>query len=175
MGRELKRKQAKRDGRNVHDMQIKKKESVMDMKMLLSILGIIVVFCIILYLITGIFITKDLRGNSKNNTNNEETNTVSNKILASDSLKQSEDSYYVYYYYTSKEDESISSIVSSLDDKVYRVDLHDGFNSNYVGSASGVVGDISDLRVESPTVIRVENGKMTMYYGGSDEIRIGLK
>ena len=60
MGRELKRKQAKREGKNVKEVQVKKQDSnTIEPKSLLIILGVIVVFCVILYFITSIFVTKD--------------------------------------------------------------------------------------------------------------------
>lgn len=174
MGRELKRKQAKREGKNVKEIQIKKQEvNTMKPKTLFIILGVLVLFCIILYFLTSVFITKDFNKNNSNE--DEEVTSISNKILAVDSLKQTEEVYYVYYYDTTDEDSDVSSVVSSLTDKVYRVDLHDDFNSNYVGTASGIVDSIDNLKVESPTVIKVESERIVAFYNGSDEIKIGLK
>lgn len=173
MGRELKRKQAKREGKNVKEVQVKKQDSnTIEPKSLLIILGVIVVFCVILYFITSIFVTKEFNG--KNNNSNNDNVSITNKILASDSLRQSEEVYYVYYYDTTNEDSSVSSVVASLDDKVYRVDLHDDFNSNFVGEPSGVVNNISDLKVKSPTVIKVESESIIAFFSGSEEIKIGL-
>ena len=150
MGRELKRKQAKREGRNVKEVQIKKKEAnELKPKSLLTILGVLVLVFGVLYLITGLFITKDFswfdkkKDDTSSDTNND--NTVSNKILAVDTLNQGDDEYYVYYYDSSDKNDSISNNVDGLSSKVYRVDLNDGFNSNYVGEPSGIVDDISDL------------------------------
>ena len=54
-------------------------------------------------------------------------------------------------------------------------DLHDDFNSNFVGEPSGAVSDISSLKVSDPTVIKVESEKITNFYNGKEEIQIGLK
>lgn len=174
MGRELKRKQAKKEGRNIKEIQTKNKDlNTMKPKTLFIILGVLVLFCVILYFITSIFITKDIKLNNNKNDNEEVTN-ISNKILASDSLRQTEEIYYVYYYDTTNEDSSITSIVASLEDKVYRVDLNDAFNSNFVGEPSGIVDNINNLKVKDPTVIKVESEKIVAFYNGSEEIKIGL-
>lgn len=175
MGRELKRKQAKREGKNVKDLQVKKQDfNTMKPKTLIIIVGVILVLFVLLYLLTSIFITKDFNS-SKKNTDSEDTATVTNKILAADSLRQTEELYYVYYYDSTNEDSGVSSTILSLNDKVYRVDLHDGFNSNYLGEPSGIVEDISNLKVSDPTVIKVESEKITAFYNGKEEIQIGLK
>ena len=172
MGRELKRKQAKREGKNVKELQVKKQDfNTMKPKTLVIIVAVILVLFIVLYLLTSIFVTKDFGTNKKNNSSDNEETTITNKILAGDSLRQVEELYYVYYYDSTNEDKEVSSIVSSLNDKVYRVD----FNSNFVGEPSGAVSDISSLKVSDPTVIKVESEKITNFYNGKEEIQIGLK
>ena len=88
MGRELKRKQAKREGKNVKELQVKKQDfNTMKPKTLVIIVVVILVLFIVLYLLTSIFVTKDFGTNKKNNSSdNEETTTITNKILAGDSL-----------------------------------------------------------------------------------------
>ena len=61
--------------------------------------------------------------------------------------------YLEAFINSSDKNDSISNNVDSLSSKVYRVDLNDGFNSNYVGEPSGIVDDISDLKVENPTIV----------------------
>ena len=65
--------------------------------------------------------------------------------------------------------------LNSLTTKVYKVDLHDAFNSNIVGDPSGVVSDISELKVADPTVIKVVNSTITEYYTGVEQITTTLK
>ena len=178
MGRELKRKQAKREGRNVKEVQNSIKENnELKPRSFAMILGFLILFFVLLYLITGLFITKDLKWFDKKKTNDNESNSayVNNKILAVNSLNQKEEEYYVYYYDSSKEDSDVGSIMDNLELEVYRVDLSDAFNSNYVGEVSGVVDNISDLKVTDPTVIKVENSNMTEFYGGIEEIKNNLQ
>lgn len=176
MGRELRRKEAKRNGKNVREVQKLSKEKPMTMKTFITILVTLLVFFVILYIITGIFITKDIKWfDKKEESTSTNESTISNRILASDTLRQSEEEYYVYYYDSTDENSDVSSVVSSLSTKVYRVDLNDAFNSNYIGEPSGIVSDISELKVSDPTIIKVISSTISEYYNGVDEITNNLK
>ena len=171
MGRELKRKQAKKEGKNVKEIQKNNNDKPLSTKSFITIIVVILVFFAMIYILTGIFVTKEIKWFSKSESNVEETIEVTNKILAIDSLKQSEEKYYVYFYNVKEEDSEVKSVVSRISDKVYRVDLNDDFNSNYVGTPSGIVENITNLKVESPAVIKVENGKISAFYNGKEEIK----
>lgn len=175
MGRELKRKQAKRDGKNVREVQRKSESKELTPKTFGIILMVILLFFVILYLLTGLFITKEIKWFTNNDNNEEETSNISNKILAMDSLRQSEEEYYVYFYDTTDEDSEVGNLVSELEEKVYRVDLHDDFNKNFVGEASGIVEEINELKVTDPTIIKVSSEKITEFYSGSEEIKTALE
>lgn len=174
MGRELKRKQAKRDGKNVRDIQKMNKEKPLSPRLFIGILVVLLLFFVTLYLLTGLFITKEIKWFNKNS-NDDELVEIENKILAADCLKQIEEEYYVYFYDTKNEDSEITDTLYSLMDKVYRVDLNDDFNSNFVGEPSGIVENISDLKVSNPTIIKVSSEKIVAFYNGADEIKIGLQ
>ena len=172
MGRELKRKEAKRNGKNVKEVQKNHEEKVSTMKNFSIIMIVLIVLFSLTYLLAGIFATKDIKLFSKSNTNSSETTTnIKNKILASDSLKQLEEEYYVYYYDSTKEDSAVTNVVNSLSGITYRVDLHDGFNANFLGEPSGIVSSIENLKVSDPTVIRVSSEAIVAFYNGAEEIK----
>ncbi len=174
MGRELRRKEAKRSGKNVKEVQkLNKKKTITKRELVIIIVAIILLF-VLTYLFTGIFATKDIKWFSKNNKDEETTNSIKNRILANDSLKQMDDEYYVYYYDSTKEDSEITTVVDDLDGTVYRADLHDDFNSNFVGEPSGIVDTIDNLKVSDPTVIKVSSEKIIAFYSG-EEIKTLLK
>lgn len=174
MGRELKRKQAKRDGKNVREVQKNNAEKPLSPRAFTLILVMLLFFFVILYILTGLFITKELKW-FNNNDKDDEVVEIENKILATDSLRQAEEEYYVYFYDTTDEDSEVTNVLYSLIDTVYRVDLHDDFNSNFVGEPSGIVEDISDLKVSNPTVIKVSSEKIVEFYNGAEEITIALQ
>ena len=175
MGRELKRKEAKRIGKNVKEVNKLEKDNSITTKSFIIIMIVLIVLFSLTYLFTGIFATKDIKWFSKNNqVEEDDTTNIRNRILASDSLKQIDDEYYVYYYDSTKEDSEVTSVVDRLSDTVYRVDLHDDFNSNFIGEPSGIVNTIDDLKVSNPTVIKVSLEKIISFYSG-EEIKTSLK
>lgn len=175
MGRELKRKQAKRDGKNVREVQKKNVDKPLSLKTFITILVVLLLFFVILYILTGLFITKELKWFNNNSNDDSEITEIENKILATDSLRQVEEEYYVYFYDATNEDSDVYSAINSLSEKVYRVDLSSDFNSNFVGEPSGIVNNINDLRVANPTVIKVSSEQIVAFYSGVDEINIALK
>ena len=168
MGRELRRKQAKRDGKNVREVQKKIQDKPLSPKTFMVIMVFLVLFFAILWLLTDMFITNK----SKWFGTNEEENIVQieNKILATDSLSQTEEEYYVYYYDTEEENAEIKNKLYSVKEKIYRVDLHDDMNSNFVGEVSGIVESIENLKVSDPTLIKVSSERIVEFYTGKDEI-----
>lgn len=174
MGRELKRKQAKREGKNVREVQKKNIDKELSPKTFITILVVLLVFFIILYILTGLFITKDLKWFDKKK-NNDEVTEIENKILATDSLRQVEEEYYVYFYDPTLEDSEVTNTLQSADEKVYRVDLSSDFNANFIGEPSGVVSNINDLKVSNPTVIKVSSETIVGFYNGADAIKLALE
>lgn len=171
MGRELRRKEAKRQGKNVKEVQNTNKENLITSKKFITIMIVVLALFILTYLFTGI-ITNDIKLFSKDSTSSEETaSNIKNKILASESLKQSEEDYYVYYYDVTKENIEVTNIVNYLTDTVYRVDLNDAFNANFIGEPSGVVDTIENLKVSDPTIIKVSSERIVSFYSGIDEIK----
>lgn len=176
MGRELNRKQAKKEGKNIKEIQNKNKDKPLEVKTFIVIIVSMLLCFILIYILTGIFVTKEIKWFDKKENNPENINTITNRILAQDSLRQSESTYYVYYYESKNEHYLSSSAVNKIKEKVYRVDLSDDFNSNFKStSSSGIVSNISDLKVVSPSVIKVVDGMMTELYSGSEEIVAAFK
>lgn len=168
MGRELRRKQAKKDGKSLKQETLVEENQI---KKLVIITFVLVVIICLIYLISALFVTKELDWFSKKD--NETTNLVTNTILASEIFKQKEEEYYVYFYDYNDEDSQISSIVSSKlsENKVYKVDTNSALNSRYVSDNSNKdAKTISDLKVKSPTVVKISGEVITEYYEGNEII-----
>lgn len=175
MGRELRRKEAKRNKENI--TKINKKETTepkQEVYKILKTLTIVLVVLIIIYLLVGIFITKEIKfgNNNKSNTNGDMTNARS-KILVSEIFKQSEEKYYVYFYDFNNTINSIDrALVSKLyESKIYKVDMSSGFNTKYKSeTGNSNAKTIEELKIKIPTLILIENDTITMYLEGETNI-----
>lgn len=173
MGRELRRKDAKKNGRDLKEKPVEEK---IDWRRYTLTFSIIVIFFVSLYFILAIFVTKELdfsKDKKEDTTTEEENNTnVANGILASNIFKQKEDVYYVYCFDFNDQDTNVSHTVSNnlLEEKVYRVNTKDSMNSKYVGDVDKSITTLDGLKVNNPTLLKIENGKITMFLSGENEI-----
>ena len=169
-GRELKRKQAKKDKKPLKEEIIQKNEGPYDdIYKLLKTFGIMLAIILALYLFIAIVITKEIKLFSKLNQKEEIEDRVQDSILAKNTFIQSEEEYYVYFFDFDEENTTISALLSTklYNKKVYKVDTGDSFNSNYVTKEE--VGNrnatsIEDLKVVNPTLIKISSGNIVEYY-----------
>lgn len=168
MGRELRRKQAKRDGKSLEKENIENEQSI---KKLIIIIVVVVLFGGLIYLLSALFVTKELDWFSKNN--ESEIKTDKSIILASQSFSQKESDYYVYFYdfNEKKEDADITNIVTSkITDALYKVDTTSSLNSNYVSeNTNKKAKKLEDLKVKNHTLIKISADSISEYYE-EDEI-----
>lgn len=172
MGRELRRKQAKREGKSLKNEEIKEEYNV---KKIVITCVIVLVSIGLVYLISALFITKELDWFSKEEVK-ENTSSVENSILASAIFKQKEDEYYVYFYDFNKDNNMYKNIVSSKlsSKKVYNVDTSSGLNSNYVSDVSNKKATgLDDLKVINDTVIKIVGDAIVEYYEKDEINNIG--
>ena len=178
MGRELRRKQAKKEGKNLknelYDMNIDNDNQIYKFA---KITIILLIMFVVLYIVVGIFITKEF--NLFENKDNEINDSVSNKILASSIFNQKEEEYYVYFYDFDNPNSTIESTLTSnlSDDKIYRVDTKDALNQNYVTEDSGnkSAQTLEELKVVENTLIKIVNDEIVSYYESEDEIVDNIK
>ncbi len=181
MGRELKRKEAKRNKTNLKKLTENNElnsgvEAIPALKITLAVVALF----ILLYLILAIFVTKelDLSTNKDSSETDSSTSTVSNAILASATFKQGAETYYVLFYGFDDEDDAeiASSVTSNITDyTVYKVDTDSGLNKNYVSETTNPnVTSIDNLKVKSPTLILISADSVTEYIEGEESIEAYL-
>ncbi len=141
-------------------------------------IGIVLLSLVILYLFIGIFITKTITfGN--NETEEEETISIdTSTILASQIFDQREDEYYVLIYNPNDKVKDLSSFLTIYSGKenaitVYKVDSSKKFNSNYIVTKDSNKNptSINDLKIISPTLIKITSKTVTEYVEGFEEVK----
>ncbi len=171
MGRELRRKQAKKEGKSLEKEKIVEKNQIR--KFIIITCSLLITISII-YLVTALFITKELDWfDKKEETTTTENDNVSNSILASAVFKQSESEYYVYFYDFNEENSQITDTINSKlsNNKVYKVDTSSAMNSKYVGEKSNKdAKSLDELKVVAPTLIKISNETIIEYHEGKEII-----
>lgn len=168
MGRELRRKQAKKEGKSLKREEINEKNPI---KKLLIIILVLLFIMVVIYLLSALFITKELDWFNKN-TNESTTTNVTDSILASSIFKQIEEEYYVYFYDFSDEDAEITNTINNAlpAEKVYKVDTSSAMNANYVSENSNPSAKtLSEISVVPNTLIKISGESIAEYYE-NDEI-----
>lgn len=168
MGRELRRKQAKKDGKSLKkEVQVEQNQVK---KLVIITLVLVFIICLI-YILSALFVTKELDWFEKDDDQTQPL--VTNTILASEIFKQKEEEYYVYFYDYTDEDNQVSTSVSSKlsSQKVYKVDTSSALNNKYVSEESNKSAKkLEDLKVKAPTVIKVSGEEIVTYYEGNEII-----
>lgn len=175
MNRQQKRREAKRN-KKIGDDFIPEKTAESEINRLIRIAFIVVFIFIALYLIIGIFITKEIvlpRGGDKS-TESEITTDTSN-ILANSVFDKKDKEYYVYFYDFKNENKDIADIVNNKlsSSKVYNVDTAEVLNKNYVvnDNSNKNAKKLEDLKVKENTIIKIKDKEIVGYYEGLEEIK----
>lgn len=175
MNREQKRKEAKKNKKiNINNNE---SNSSNELYRLLKICIVVIIIFALLYLVVGLFVTKEIEL-LKDNEVDESNTTVSNAILANSVFDQKEEEYYVYFYDFNNENTNVAtSIVNiSANSTIYRVDTSDILNKNFVteDTSNKDASNIDDLKVIKDTIIKVSNDTIVAYYEGEEEISNNL-
>ena len=181
MGRELKRKEAKKNKKQNND----EIELSTDISMItfLKLVFFMIISLLVIYYVLAVFVTKEIDISSKKDNETEESvnsnTTISDKILAANIFNQKEDTYYVYFYdFNSNSEDDLTNIISkATSKKIYKVDTGSALNSKYVTKENGNrnASNLDDLKVISNTLIEIENDRFIKYYEGKNEIMKGTK
>lgn len=144
----------------------------------ITTLAILLIVFILAYFIIGLFYTKEI--DLKKNKEKEKTNEVNvdnNTIMLGQLFDQPKDEYFVLIYDLNDKTSSIPSWKSIYESNeehitIYTVDSSKKFNSRYIvkkDSNKSATG-LQDLKVVSPTIIKVKDKSIIEYIEGEDEI-----
>lgn len=175
MGRELKRREKRKNKNKNQELNVDTSMSAIGVA---KVVGAVIILLLVLYYVLAVFVTKEIdisSGSSSNNDTNS-SDSVSDRILASNIFKQAEEEYYVYFYDFNDADASINNVISGISDKVYRVDTSSSLNANYVSEddSNKNARELDDLKVKSNTLIKIKADEIEEYYEGAREIIDGI-
>lgn len=170
MNREQKRKENKKSKKIETSSNISSNNEIYR---LLKICIVVIIIFAILYLVVGLFITKEI--DLFKDKDNESTDTAtSNAILANSVFDQKEEEYYVYFYDFNNENTNIATSIVNISSNytVYKVDTSDILNKNFVveENSNKSATNLEELKVIKDTIIKVSNDKIIEYYEGEQEI-----
>ena len=139
----------------------------------IKILVVVVILVVGFYFLTNSFVSKS-KSNDKETT---ETEISSNTIIVGSLLNRPYDDYYVLAFKSEDIDSVIYQTYISLysekenSNKIYLIDLDNELNSKYYSKEGNTnAKKIDELKISSPTLIKVTNHKISKYIEGKDSI-----
>ena len=135
----------------------------------ITTLVVLVLLGILVYFLIGVFYTKEIDFKSDNKKDTKEDVTIDNSTITLGQIfDQSEDEYYVLVYDVNDDKSSNNSKAT-----IYKVDSKSKFNANYLtdDNSNTNPSSYSDLKVKSPTLIKISNKKVSEYIEGEDSIK----
>ena len=130
-------------------------------KFIIILVGVAIV-CVLSYLFTAKFLVKDNSDSTK-----EETTITYENIRVGNVFNRPYKSYYVLATDLTK-NTTYQSLVSTFtsnhsDEKVYFIDLSLDINKDFIGKSNKNATNASEIKLSDPTLIKIENGKITSY------------
>lgn len=165
------------------DMKKKKKEKNFEeetnyVSRFILYLLIFLILLIIGYLIIGIFVNKTISFNKKDTKENSKVTIDNNTILAGEIFDQKEDEYYVLVYNKNEENSILGTWKGAYSGKenalkIYEVDSETKLNGNFIvkENSNKDAQSYSELRIISPTLIKINNKKIVEYIEGEEQIK----
>ncbi len=160
------------ENRKLHNANVYNNDN--EMAKLLKIVGIIVAFLAVFFILVNVF-------NPKTNNTDEKKEIQYTSILAANILKQKPTSYYVLVEY--KDDSNtplyetyLSSYKTNhTDGHYYFVDLSNSFNIWSIGDDNKLtIDNINDIRFNQTVLLYINNGKVENSFAGVDSIKAQL-
>ena len=175
---------AKKNYRKRKSNQSKKKEEVVETQNIwhiITISGCIILFFCFFYFVT-LYLTRESR-ESNSSTNTETSSTdITNETLVGRSLDMSDGEYYVLFYDTT--DEDISSVYKDILNNynaksdpvsIYTVDMGNILNKGYASdSSNSSPSTAEEIKINGPTLMKVNNHQVELYIEGEEGIRNSL-
>ena len=164
--------------KNLKESKNEKQEKKQDNYFIfITTLAILLIVFLLSYFGLGIFYTKEIDLKKDTKEEKEEISIDNKVIMAGQIFDQAKDEYYVLIYDTTDKVSSISTYKSMYESKedakeIFVVDSSKKFNSKYLTDkdSNKNPNSVEDLKIISPTLIKINNKKVTEYVEGEDNI-----
>ena len=135
---------------------------------------------IVVIIFVGVYFLTDYITNHSSNSNYKkqvgEATIQNDKILAGSTFNKSDDEYYVLFYDVTG-NSTYTDLYSTYKEKedhlpIYYVDIKEGLNSKFIGEdVNEEPSDISELKVNGTTLIKISNKEVEEFITNEDEIK----
>ena len=147
-----------------------------------KILLAVAIFFVVFYFLTVYLLERDT-SSGVIDTTPAEADIQYQEILAGNSFSMNDDHYFVLYYDMSSGElkSAYTNMVSTYEDKdehfpIYTVDMSSTFNKQFVSDTSNPsVQSIDNLKISGPTLIEINQGRVSNYVEGIDAISDALE
>lgn len=142
----------------------------------------VILILIATYFIIGLFFTKEINFNKKDKKETKEVTIDNNTITAGQIFNKKDSSYYVIVYDVDSKLTNLSTFISTYKSSegalpIYTVDSANKINSSFIVEKNSNTNptSYSDLKIKAPTLIKIEDKKVTSYIEDEKEIKNILK
>lgn len=95
------------------------------------------------------------------------------EIIAGQTFNRGEETYYVLFC-DFAEDKEIMDLLTKIStkEKLYKVNLKNSMNKDIISDkGNDKVNDASELKINGPTLIKIENNKNVQYVEGTEQVK----
>ena len=179
------KKKTKNNNKNKEIKQTKKEEQKikLDVKGSTdseSISKVIKYLIVVVIIFVGVYFLTDYITNHSSNSNYKkqvgEATIQNDKILAGSTFNRNDEEYYVLFYDVTG-DSTYTDLYSTYKEKkdhlpIYYVDIKEGLNKKFIGEeVNEEPNDISELKVNGTTLIKINHKEVKEYITNEDEIK----
>ncbi len=177
----MKKQMKRKIDRNLkNDIQIDEEDNVF--KFITTIVAIIILL-FLTYFVIGVFFTKEISFKKKKEKETKEEVTIDNNTITAGQIFNKKDkSYYVLVYDVDSKLTNLSTFISVYKSSegalpIYTVDSANSINSKFIvkKGSNKKPTSYSDLKIKAPTLIKIEDKKVTKYVEDESKIKEILK
>ena len=168
-----KKKQTKKENKNIK-LDVKGSADTEQISKVFKYLLVVVIIFVAVYFLTD-YITNHSSNSNYKKTVGEAT-IQSDKILAGSTFNQKDEEYYVLFYNVI-DNATYTDTYTTYKEKedhipIYYVDTHEGLNRDYVGEdINEEPTEASEIKVNGPTLMKIENKEVVEFITDEDEIK----